>query len=319
MVVPVVTTVIVMVVMWPSGITGQRLLIRWGIPEPTREQAQSAARYLRRRRILYPVFWILAPAWAVLVAARLGWQLDSSRYWGLLAAVLAAMLLAELVAALSPPRGTTRTAVLSRRRWRDLAPWWAVAAHLILVGLAVGQAAAVLATHGWAADAVAHALVRDDSGAGPEAGGGPGDLPVLTITARTARDALDLSGTWLALAGAALGLVAVYGVVLLAVRRPAAADPEVDAVLRTRSARVAVGVGVGLALGLVNQTNAQVATLHSIAVDGRTVVSPPPGWLDLAARVDGFGMLTALVLGLAVWRLVASPPPRPVPAVPARA
>jgi hypothetical protein len=318
-VVPVVATVIFILVIWPSGATGQRLLVKWGIPEPTREQTQAATRYLRRRRILYPVFWILAPAWLVLVAALRGWQIAGSRYLGLLAGILAAMLLAELVAALRPPRATTRSAVLSRRRWRDLAPWWAVTAHLILVGLAVGQAAASLAAHGWAADAIAHARLVDDLDAGPGGIGGPGDLPVLTVGVRTAHEALDLSGTWLALAGAALGLIAVYGVVLLAVLRPAAADPEVDAVLRTRSARVAIGIGIGLALGLVNQTNAHVATLHSIAVGGPTVVSPPPGWLELAAGLDGAGVLIALILGLAVWRMVTSPPPRPVTAVPAPA
>jgi hypothetical protein len=193
-----------------------------------------------------------------------------------------------------------------------------VAVHLFLVGLAVAQAAAALVAHGWAADALAHARVSDDPDPdGPGGTGQPGDLPVLTVGARTAHDLLDLSGTWLVLAGAALGLAAVYGVVLLAVLRPAAADPEVDAVLRTRSARVAVGVGIGLAIGLVSQANSRVMDLHSIAVAGPTVAGPPPALLDLAVRVDGWGMVFVVGLALGAWLDVVSPPRRPVPAVPA--
>src|SRR5262249_60215359 len=90
--------------------------------------------------------------------------------------------------------------------------------------------------------------------AGPPTGGGDG-VP-LAIDRQTADQVLDRSGDWLVLAGAAVGLAAVLAVVWLAVLRPAEADPEVDAALRTRSARVAVGVGLRLAPGLPHPTNA---------------------------------------------------------------
>jgi hypothetical protein len=57
--------------------------------------------------------------------------------------------------------------------------------------------------------------------------------------------AAAVSGTWLALAHVAACPVAVGGLVALAVRRPSAADEAVDAALRTRTARVAVGIGLG--------------------------------------------------------------------------
>src|SRR5262249_2756888 len=103
----------------------------------------------------------------------------------------------------------------------------------------------------------------------------------------------------------------------------AEADPEVDAALRTRSARVAVGVGVGLALGLLNQTNAHITALHALST---TALTLPPGdrpaspvLLDVAARLDGFGVLVALLLGLVCCPALASPPRRAAPAAPAPA
>src|SRR5262249_59470054 len=137
---------------------------------------------------------------------------------------------------------------LSRGRWRDLVPWWGFASYLALLGLAVLQTLAALLAHPWAASVVRGLRVVDTPPAGPPGGGGDG-VP-LAIDRQTADQVLDRSGDWLVLAGAVVGLAAVLAVVWLAVLRPAETDPEVDAALRTRSARVAVGVGIGLALGL---------------------------------------------------------------------
>jgi hypothetical protein len=51
--------------------------------------------------------------------------------------------------------------------------------------------------------------------------------------------------SWLALGYAAAALVLTSLLVRLAVRRPAVDDEAVDAALRTRTARVAVGIGIG--------------------------------------------------------------------------
>jgi hypothetical protein len=294
-------------VLLPGRGTGERFLMRWGVPRPTGEQIEAANRYLRRRRLLYPVCWLVGPALMLLVADLLGPAdgLDGRRLWGLLASVLAALLLAELLATLRPARGTVRSAVLVRRRVRDLVPWWAVSTHLLLVGLVAAQSGAAIAAHSWAAAAVAA-----DAAAAPAAG----EQPAGHLDAGFVGVALDVSGSWLVLADVALGLLAVYGVVLLAVRRRAEADPQVDPVLRTRSARVAVGIGIGLALGLVNQTNSQISALHNLAAGSPLDLPAEPGWVALAARLDGYGMVAALALGLIAWRMVVAPPPRPVPA-----
>jgi hypothetical protein len=278
---------LVMVIL-PDRRTGERFLIRWGIERPTPEQAKAGARYLRQRRVLYPLCWLVGPSLAYAVASllRRGADMDERGWWGLLASILAALLLAELIAALRPARGSIRSAVLSRRRWPDLVPHWAVAFHLLLVALAIVQSVAALA-------------MRDRVGTAFAPGASTAGQPDPAIALRL----LDTTGSWLVLVEAALGLVGVYGVVLLAVRRRAEADLAVDRVLRTRSARVAVGVGIGLALGLLSQTSSRAVELRN-ATGG---VPHLPGWLDLPTRLGGTGTLVVLVVGLAAWRIVAAP------------
>jgi hypothetical protein len=287
----------VLMVVVPDRRAGERFLARWGIGRPTAEQIAVGTGYLRQRRLLYLICYLAGPVLAYAIAGLLrpAEGVERRQWWGLLASVLAALLLAELVAALRPARGTTRSAALSRRRWADLVPRWAVAVHLALVGLATAQAVAAIAAHGWSRAVVA--------------AGGSGLDPA------AARRLSDTAGSWLILVEAAFGLVGVYGVVVLAVRRRAEADPAVDSVLRTRSARVAVGVGIGLALGLINQTNSRVVDLRALALPDAGL-QPAPGWLELAARLDGIGMILVLVLGLASWRIVAAPlgPSTPVAA-----
>ncbi|WP_406642228.1 hypothetical protein [Amycolatopsis sp. WGS_07] len=68
-------------------------------------------------------------------------------------------------------------------------------------------------------------------------------------------------------------------IVLLAVRRPAAGDPEVDLALRVRSARVALGLGTGTAATLGWTTAGSLATfLPFIATVAAflAIVGPPP-------------------------------------------
>ncbi|MEU4745190.1 hypothetical protein AB0G02_32665, partial [Actinosynnema sp. NPDC023658] len=108
-----------------------------------------------------------------------------------------------------------------------------------------------------------------------------------------------------ALVGAAVVLVAVLGVVRLAVRRGSVADPPVDAAFRTRSARVAVGIGIAWMALAVLVANRRLAYLRSLDL-------PPlsaPAWLEHTPVVDPLGLVVFLV-GLAGWVLVATPPNR---------
>jgi hypothetical protein len=125
----------------PARRAAERFLVRWGLPRPTKRQAQLAARHLRQRRLLYPICWVFGPA-VVLVVAELrspGPGTETQRALALVASVLAAVVLAELVAAVRG-RGTA-----DRRRWRELAPWWAVAVHVAVLGMAAAQGLAVAA------------------------------------------------------------------------------------------------------------------------------------------------------------------------------
>lgn len=264
--------------------SGEHLLVKWGVPDPSPEQVATATRYLRYRRLLYAAGLLLGPL-ALVGAGRLFRTHQDLRHgWGLLASVVAALLVAEVVAAIRPVRATTRAARLSVRRWRDLVPVSAVFMHLLLLVLAAFDAVVALVTHSWA--------VRTDAVARPAGA---------TIAVP------DPADSWFVLAGALLGGLAVYGVVLLAARRRADADDEIDPVLRTRTARVAVGVGIGLALGLLNVSNTAVQNLHAL---GMTQPGLPtePQLVHLAHLTDGFGMLFVVVIALAEWWAVVAPP-----------
>jgi hypothetical protein len=92
------------------------------------------------------------------------------------------------------------------------------------------------------------------------------------------------SKPWAIFGASVLCLLAVVGAVWLAVIRPASGDLVVDAVLRTRSARVALGLGIGLHGPLLVAGTPQLGWLT--------------GWLPLVASV---GTILA-------WIWVANPP-----------
>lgn len=74
----------------------------------------------------------------------------------------------------------------------------------------------------------------------------PWAIIVTALAALAAAIHLAVIGKW-PLFGVTIATTAVaWGVVLLAVRRPAAGDPDVDLALRCRSARVALGLATGM-------------------------------------------------------------------------
>jgi hypothetical protein len=174
--------------------------------------------------------------------------------------LLVAMLVAETVATLRPAGGV-RVARLDRRGWQDLVPRWAV----------VVLAAMALLTAGLAGYGLTQAR-------GPE----------------TVEQTSGAALVYLVVCLAMVGLL-----VHLAVRRPSVLDEAVDAALRRRTARVAVGIGfgwVGTALNVASQR------IHTLQVTGPE--RPDPDWFGDIMSFAGLGVLG---VSIGCWLWVALP------------
>src|SRR5207245_252040 len=123
----------VLVVLWPGKKEGRRLLVGWGIDEPSDGDVPDAVRYLKRRRLWYPWLFFGLPALAGLLnPSGVRSQSSSIGAIGWTVTVLLGGLLGELLA-LRPARSGHRQAMLVRRRVVDLVPVWA----LVLLGIAI--------------------------------------------------------------------------------------------------------------------------------------------------------------------------------------
>ncbi|WP_330271865.1 hypothetical protein OG205_33235 [Lentzea sp. NBC_00516] len=119
---------VLLVALWPTQSTAKRLLKRWEVPDPTPDQLDEGIRYLKRRRLLYPVIFAglaLAPNW--------GQQLGQ-----LVVIVLGGTLLAELLA-LRQRRDALRVATLTPRGLFDFASKWVLGSYVVIVVLAAAQ------------------------------------------------------------------------------------------------------------------------------------------------------------------------------------
>jgi hypothetical protein len=286
---------LLLLLLWPTPRSGSRLLRTWGVPHPHPDQVAEAVRYLRQRRILYVVLFLVVPPLAGLVLR------DDADLPGLgvLVPLLVAMLVAELLATLRPVSGV-RVASLDPRSRRDLVPRWSLVAMAVLVAVTAAWSVLGLVAQLWA-DRYAAALPPD---------GVP--QPPTGWTSEYSpeyRAEMTTSTSWLALGYAAAALVLVAVLVRLAVRRPAVADAAVDAALRTRTARVAVGIGLGWLGGAVLVAVGRVGFLRTMAEDRPPRALPaPPGWLT--ARFDAVGDVVgpvALLAGVLAWIWVATP------------
>ncbi|MFD9702681.1 hypothetical protein [Lentzea sp. NPDC059081] len=126
---------VLLVLLWPTQSTAKRLLKRWEVPDPTPEQFAEAIRYLKRRRLLYPVLFVavaLVPKWV-----------DS--HLQLVVVGLAGTLLAELLA-LRTRRDALRTATLTPRGLFDIASKWVLGAYVLIVA---GAAAYLVHAQQW--------------------------------------------------------------------------------------------------------------------------------------------------------------------------
>ncbi|PSL58307.1 hypothetical protein B0I31_101525 [Saccharothrix carnea] len=286
----------VVVVLWPTTSAGRRFLLRWGVPEPDDRQSAQAVRYLRDRRLLYPVLFLLTPVVAGPAARAFGFADQSSGAVRNFAPLLVALLVAEAAAALRPVRGT-RTATLARRHWRDLVPRWAIGLLLVLGAVAALLAGAGLAAQPWA-DRVAATFPADGVWRSAD-GTAEGTVSVQYLAEM--REPVSL----VALIGVACGLVVVLGVVRLAVRRRSLAEPPVDAAFRTRSARVAVGIGLAWTAAVVLVAGNRLDFLRGLDFTAAGA-EPVPAWLEHTSTGGYLGLVTLLV-GVGGWIWVANP------------
>ena len=121
----------------------------------------------------------------------------------------------------------------------------------------------------------------------------------MAVTAVVTAGLAGVASAWLALAYVGGCLLLVGGLVALAVRRPSVSDEAVDAALRTRTARVAVGIGFGWLASAFTEANQR---LQFLAFGGPA--PSRPAWL-----ADVVDPATVVVFaGLIVcWLWVAVP------------
>ena len=276
---------LVLGLIWPTNRSARKLLTTWRIPEPTVDQVAEALTYLRRRRFWYPWFFLGSP----FVMSRFG---PTDRGVGqFFVTVLTALLIAELLA-LRPTRAAIRTASLMPRRVFDLVPRWAVACYAVLIVLTVGFGIAGVVVQAWANDFV--------STLGPN-----GEVPTTdgsTSFVNVTEQLADGRVPWVHLGATALCLIAVGAVVWLAKVRPSGADVVVDGVLRTRSARVALGLGIAIQGALL------IAAMRRIAAIAVYVRYGAPSWTEAFDAWTGWFPLVVLLGSILAWIWVASPP-----------
>ncbi|NYH90471.1 hypothetical protein [Actinopolymorpha rutila] len=289
------------VVIRVGPVQGFVMLQRWGIAEPTREQCEAAADYLRERRRLYPLVLIVLGI-LLTIAYRVAGRGTVGTMAVLLGALVGTLLVGELVAALRRPVSTARVATLVPRRLTDLVPRvWLVASATIFV-LAVACVVPALGVQAWADEVHAWAD-RHPGRIGPQG--------VLTSDALSSLPR-GSGAIWLTLALLVLVAVSIAAVVRLTLTRaPLAADAAVDSALRIRTARVATGTAVLLVLGLSGTLTERIVE----SMDPMAVGSPPvaPGfpvqasWLGAPWSVLNAADLLYVLAALVVWCGLISP------------
>jgi hypothetical protein len=280
---------------------GQKVLQRWGIANPTEEQGRIAADYLKRRRNLFPYVAIAVFALTVL-GQWLFSTADSIRWEGvLLFAIVASLLVAELLATLRRPTDRQRSATLTPRRFTDIVPKFGLVALGILALIAVAVTVAIVAALPFAKAVNAW---RERHAAELQKLDAAQDYPI----------DIGMGSAWFALLAFAICVIAALGVVRLCqVRGPLTSDLAVDAALRIRSGRVALGTAVLLGSGLVATITGtwwDIATVSQPVVEiGAQLTAdlpPTPDWIRVLRRPIGWYNFAGFAF-LLVWVILISP------------
>ncbi|MEO6088932.1 MAG: hypothetical protein ABIQ18_38055 [Umezawaea sp.] len=249
---------LLLLLVWPTASSARKLLNTWRVHDPSAEQIDEALTYLRRRRVWYPWFFLATPL-------VFGWFGSANGgYNQALITGLAGLLIAELLALWSV-RTSPRTTELAPRGLFDLIPKWAASLYTLLVLMTEAYAVAGLTgqREAW----------RQPGGLDGIPGNSYGPTP------------------WIIALATAGCLLAVAAVCRLTMIRPTSGDGVVDTVLRTRSARVALGLGIAL------QGQLLAAAADRIAFYGANPVASH-NWVPTAAWAGS----------VLAWVWVANPP-----------
>ncbi|MDI2030470.1 hypothetical protein QFW96_17695 [Saccharopolyspora sp. TS4A08] len=276
-----VTTMLVglllLAVLWPSPRSGRNLLRRWLTEEPSAEQVGVAVRYLKRRRLWYPVLFVALS----LVASPL-LPADSDRggsaVAGYLWPLLCGMLLAEL-ADLRPRRDVLRAASLRKRTLTDLVPGWA----LVVFGLFT-IVTVFLGVLGVVYREPVQALLREHSS----------QVDAYVAVLMLEQSPRPAFATGFAIACA----VIVPAIAWTAMARPTRDDPDVDTALRRRSARVAFGLGIAVQAVLLQIVCAPLDNPLTVL---KGMLSLLPGPVQYAHSLSFIFNRVAPVVGLLGW------------------
>jgi hypothetical protein len=259
--------ILVLCLVLPPGDRSARWVLRRWAPhvEPTPERVGLVARRLARCRVptvgLLFAVWFGLPLLDLFDLVVLGWP-------SVLACLLAGLAIGEALSALDHHDGAVRAATLRARRMGDLVPRRGLVLHAVATVATIWIATYLLTLEG--------SVLSTDVA--------PAQLHPL-LEAR--------QQVWLALLGSVVSAALTVAVLRLATTRRALGDAEVDAALRARSARVAVGVGVALTGSLL--ANACVVMIASSA-----------GHADNTGFWRGIDALFVLG-GIGVWIMLANP------------
>ncbi|MDA3626485.1 hypothetical protein OU415_13650 [Saccharopolyspora sp. WRP15-2] len=266
----------VVAVFWTDTQRGRKLLVKWGVPEPSEPQVKTALHYRRLRWACYP-FLLAATALVT------DWVVGDDDYSGLSIPV-ALLLSAAIAELLALP--TSRHAPPVRHPLFSLVPKWGVAFYSITVLTTIVLGFVDLSVAQYATSMLADNIATGEDS--PFAQHVPFVVPLVAT---------------------AVVLLAVAVVLRMSATRSFSADSEVDRALRVRSARVA------LALGAVSQVfyALPLAYWRIPAIAGKWGSPPNDSAVDWAHQVDGIATLPLVVLvygTLACWPMLASPPNR---------
>lgn len=292
------------VVVWTLRSTpaqGQKILQRWGIAKPTEEQGKLAADYLLQRRKIYPYVAVVVFGLAVL-GQWLFSAADGARWDGvLLFAVVISLLVAELIATLRLPTDQTRAATLTPRRFTDIIPKFGLVALGVQALLIAGFAVATLAAMPFATAINAWRERHLD------------ELRKLGSGDAYLADT-NVGPVWFAVLAFTICVIAALCVVRLCqIRGPLTTDLAVDAALRIRSGRVALGTAVLLGSGFIAAVDAAwwgiVNAAENSAELSRPLTAdlpPIPGWILPLHEWMQYSTIVG-ILCLFVWMVLINP------------